>query len=203
MTAPNPAIVLISEHHVDTLRDEFGRYARDYDVYPCTSATKAFESTRDVVVARAAQVAMVVTESVLPDADVHMAFHKLREKVPTARRVVAAHWERFIADGPAMRAAMAKGKLRRLPADAARRARRGVPQRDHRPALGLGLDRPRPRGRVGQDHLAHARPADHGDPRLPRPDGDAEPGLGARHRGGPPRHRACTTASRSTRSSTR
>ena len=39
---------------------------------------------------------MVVTESVLPDADVHMAFHKLREKVPTARRVVAAHWERFI-----------------------------------------------------------------------------------------------------------
>ena len=110
MTAPNPAIVLISEHHVDTLAHEFGRYANDYDLYPCTSARQAFECTRDVVVA-GGQVAMVVTESVLPDADVHMAFHKLREKVPTTRRVVATHWEHFIADGPAMRAAMAKGKL--------------------------------------------------------------------------------------------
>ena len=110
MTAPNPAIVLISENHIDTLQDEFGRYARDYDLYPCTSARQAFESTRDVVVS-GGQVAMVVTESVLPDADVHMAFHKLREKVPTARRVVAAHWDRFIEDGPAMRSAMAKGKL--------------------------------------------------------------------------------------------
>jgi len=110
VTAPNPAIVLISEHHVDTLEHEFGRYAHDYDLYPCTSARQAFECTRDVVVA-GGQVAMVVTESVLPDADVHMAFHKLREKVPTTRRVVATHWEHFIADGPAMRAAMAKGKL--------------------------------------------------------------------------------------------
>jgi thioredoxin reductase (NADPH) len=110
VSATNPAIVLISEHHIDTLQDEFDRYARDYDLYPSTSARQAFESARDVVAA-GGQVAMVVTESLLPDADVHMAFHKLREKVPTARRVVAAHWDRFMADGPAMRAAMAKGKL--------------------------------------------------------------------------------------------
>ena len=89
---------------------------------------------------------MFVTESVLPDADVHMAFHKLREKVPTARRVVAAHWERSSPTAPALRAGHGQGQVRRLPADAARRARRGVPQRDHRPALGLGLDRrPTPR----------------------------------------------------------
>ena len=39
-----------------------------------------------------------------------MAFHKLREKVPTARRVIAAHWERFLTDGPGLRAGMATGK---------------------------------------------------------------------------------------------
>ncbi len=109
MTAPNPAIVLISEHHIDTLLDEFGRYARDYDLYPATSLKEALLSTRDVL-DRDGQVAMFVTESVLPDAEVHMAFHKLREKVPTARRVIAAHWERFLTDGPGLRAGMATGK---------------------------------------------------------------------------------------------
>jgi thioredoxin reductase (NADPH) len=109
MTAPNPAIVLVSEHHVDTLLDEFGRYARDYDVRGATSAKEALLATRDVLDA-GGQVAMFVTESVLPDADVLHAFHKLREKVPTARRVIAAHWERFLTDGPGLRAAMAKGK---------------------------------------------------------------------------------------------
>ena len=53
---------------------------------------------------------MVVSESVLPDAEVLYAFHKLRELVPTARRVIAAHWERFLTDAPGLRAGMAKGK---------------------------------------------------------------------------------------------
>ena len=109
MSAPNPAIVLVSEHHIDTLEDEFGRYTRDYDLYPATSLKEALVATRGVL-DRDGQVAMFVTESVLPDADVHMAFHKLREKVPTARRVVAAHWERFLTDAPALRSGLAKGK---------------------------------------------------------------------------------------------
>lgn len=109
MTAPNPAIVLVSEHHLDTLMAEFGRYARDYDLYTATSAQAAGECTRQALDA-GGQVAMVVSESVLPDAEVLQAFHKLRERVPTARRVIAAHWERFLTDAPALRAAMAKGK---------------------------------------------------------------------------------------------
>ncbi len=109
MTAPNPAIVLVSEHHADTLLDEFGRYARDYDLHSTTSAKDALLATRDVIEA-GGQVAMFVSESVLPDADVLHAFHKLREKVPTARRVIAAHWERFLTDAPALRGAMATGK---------------------------------------------------------------------------------------------
>jgi len=109
VTAPNPAIVLVSEHHLDTLMAEFGRYARDYDLYTATSAQAAGECTRQALDA-GGQVAMVVSESVLPDAEVLHAFHKLRERVPTARRVIAAHWERFLTDAPALRAAMAKGK---------------------------------------------------------------------------------------------
>ncbi|HET7196666.1 MAG TPA: FAD-dependent oxidoreductase [Nocardioides sp.] len=109
MTAPNPAIVLVSEHHVDTLKDEFDRYARDYDLYTATSAREAGECTR-LALEAGGQVAMVVSESVLPDAEVLQAFHKLRERVPTARRVIAAHWDRFLTDAPALRPAMAKGK---------------------------------------------------------------------------------------------
>jgi thioredoxin reductase (NADPH) len=109
VTAPNPAIVLVSEHHVDTLEDEFGRYARDYDLYTATSAREAGECTRQALDA-GGQVAMVVSESVLPDAEILQAFHKLRERVPTARRVIAAHWDRFLTDAPALRPAMAKGK---------------------------------------------------------------------------------------------
>jgi len=109
VTAPNPAIVLVSEHHVDTLEDEFGRYARDYDLYTATSFAEAAACIGQAVGA-GSQVAMVVSESVLPDAEVLHAFHKLRERVPTARRVIAAHWDRFLTDAPVLRPAMAKGK---------------------------------------------------------------------------------------------
>jgi thioredoxin reductase (NADPH) len=109
VTAPNPAIVLVSEHHVDTLRDEFGRYGRDYDLFTATSAREAAGCTHQVLDA-GGQVAMFVSDSVLPDAEVMYAFHKLRELVPTARRVIAAHWERFLTDAPRLRAGMAKGK---------------------------------------------------------------------------------------------
>ncbi len=125
---------------------------------------------------------MFASESVLPDAEVLHCFHKLREKVPTARRVIAAHWDRFLTDAPGLRAGHGQGQVRRLPADAPRRPRRGVPQRDHRPALRLGLDGPRPGGRLGQDRLAGPRRAHPGDPRLPRPDGHAERLLRARLR---------------------
>ena len=68
-----------------------------------------------------------------------------------------------------------EGQVRRLSADAARRARRGVPHRRHRAAVRLGLHGGRPRGRDGPDHHAGDRRADPGDPRLRRPDGDARP----------------------------
>jgi thioredoxin reductase (NADPH) len=54
---------------------------------------------------------MFVTDSRLPDVDhIFEAIHRWRVVVPTARRVVAAHWDYFLADGPGLRIGLAKGK---------------------------------------------------------------------------------------------
>ena len=109
MSSPLPAIVLVSDAHPDELLAGFARYQREYDVRVADSLGGALETTRDLL-AGGGTVAMFVTESVLPDAEVLYGFHKLREKVPTARRVIAAHWERFLTDAPGLRSGMAKGK---------------------------------------------------------------------------------------------
>ena len=41
---------------------------------------------------------------------IYEAIHRWRLVVPTARRVVAAHWDYFVQDGPGLRIGMAKGK---------------------------------------------------------------------------------------------
>ena len=105
-----PAIVLIGSEHPDELRDAFGRYEREYDVRLARTCKEALVATHDVLEA-GGTVAMYASESVVPDADTVLhAFHKLREKVPTARRVIAAHWDRFLADAPGLRPGMAMGK---------------------------------------------------------------------------------------------
>ena len=104
-----PAIVLVSEDHADTLLDEFGRYARDYDVQKAHSHAEALEVTQRIRGA-GGTVALFVSDSVLPDAPVLAAFAKWREVVPTARRVIAAHFSRFLVDAPGLRDGMAKGK---------------------------------------------------------------------------------------------
>ncbi len=104
-----PAIVLVSETRCEELLDEFGRYARDYELPTATSAHEAKQAARRVV-ADGGQVAMFVTESRLPDAEVLEAFHWWRATVPTARRVIAAHVTTFRDDAERLRGGMAKGK---------------------------------------------------------------------------------------------
>jgi thioredoxin reductase (NADPH) len=106
-TDDRPVILLVSEEHADYLLDEFGRYARDYDL---RTATSAAESAQVVKGLDGQPLALLVTESVLPDADVLEMFHRLRKYVPTCRRVIAAHWDRFRQDAEALRPGLAKGK---------------------------------------------------------------------------------------------
>jgi thioredoxin reductase (NADPH) len=104
-----PVILLVSEEHADYLLDEFGRYARDYDVRATRSALEAGQAVKALHTDDRA-LALVVSESVLPDADVLALFQKLRTYVPTARRLIAAHWDRFRLDAEPLRPALAKGK---------------------------------------------------------------------------------------------
>jgi thioredoxin reductase (NADPH) len=105
----NPAIVLVAPEHAAGLTDEFGRYARDYEIRTTTSVGEAEQVARELV-GQGGQVAMFVAESQLPDGHVLEAFARWRAVVPTARRLVAAHWSHFLADAPALRGGLAKGK---------------------------------------------------------------------------------------------
>ena len=104
-----PAVILVSETRSAELADEFSRYQRDYDIRTATSAQEA-KMTAKRVVADGGQVAMFVSESRLPDAEVLEAFHWWRATVPTARRVIAAHVSTFRDDAERLRGGLAKGK---------------------------------------------------------------------------------------------
>lgn len=104
-----PALVLIAPDHPEEMRDAFARYVAEYDVHVAGSCHDALLVTAAILL-DGGQVAMFVSESVLPDAEVLHCFAKLREKVPTARRVIAAHWDRFLTDAPGLREPMASGK---------------------------------------------------------------------------------------------
>ena len=90
-----PAIILVSQNHADFLADEFGRYRRDYDIHAVTIGERRRRpGPRDPGERRTGRA--VRLRVVLPDSDVYMAFHLLAQVVPTARRLVVAHWERFL-----------------------------------------------------------------------------------------------------------
>lgn len=105
----NPAIILVSGDHLDVLEQQFARYADEYDVRLAASATEAERQALDVLDG-GGQVCLFVIESVLPDMEVYPAIATIRQAVPTARRVVVAHWENFRRDAEALRAGQATGK---------------------------------------------------------------------------------------------
>ena len=104
-----PAILLVSEDNSELLLDEFGRYARDYDVRAARSAAEAKQVAQELG-REGRQLALCVAESVLPDDDVLAMFQRLRTYIPTSRRLIAAHHTRFRLDAEALRPALAKGK---------------------------------------------------------------------------------------------
>ena len=127
------------------------------------------------------QVAMFVTDSRLPDVDhIFEAFHRWRVVVPTARRVIAAHWDHFLRGRRGLRIGLAKGKY-----DAYLLMPRGVRDEEFHTAISellsdWGSTVAQPEVGQRQDRLADPGRADAGDPRLPRPDGHAEPRLRTR-----------------------
>ena len=105
-----PAIILVSPDHSDFLLDEFGRYQRDYDLHAVTDVSRA-EDVAHEITATGGQVAMLVADSALGDVSPLAAFQAWRQTVPSAKRLVVAHWDRFLADAEALRHGLAKGKF--------------------------------------------------------------------------------------------
>jgi thioredoxin reductase (NADPH) len=104
-----PIIVLVAPEHADVLEGEFARYLRDYDIRT-TSSSKDTAALLTQTRAEGRAVALLVSESRLPDSEVHPALHEWRGIVPTARRIVVAHWDHFMADAEALRPGLATGK---------------------------------------------------------------------------------------------
>jgi len=107
---PSPTILLVSEHHADFLLEEFGRYARDYDLRTACSCAEALTATEDIH-REGGTVALFVSDGALPDVEHQLAaFGQWRAVVPTARRIIAAHYAHFLRDAEAMRPGLAMGK---------------------------------------------------------------------------------------------
>ncbi|HET6154007.1 MAG TPA: FAD-dependent oxidoreductase [Marmoricola sp.] len=107
--APRPMILLCAPEHADVLLDQFSRYAGDYDV---RTTSTVIETSAVLTQARAdgVGVALLVSESQLPDATVFAALGEWRQIIPTARRIITAHWERFMLDADPLRPGLATGK---------------------------------------------------------------------------------------------
>ncbi|MFN8196624.1 MAG: FAD-dependent oxidoreductase [Nocardioidaceae bacterium] len=106
---PQPAIVLVSDDQADRMREEFWRYSREYDLHTARTCAEAAVVTREIL-ASGGTVALFVSDSWLPDAQVLAAFGEWRTLVPTARRIIVTPVERFLEHAAGLRAGMAKGK---------------------------------------------------------------------------------------------
>nr|WP_156610078.1 FAD-dependent oxidoreductase [Auraticoccus cholistanensis] len=116
---------MVSPDSGEVLLEEFGRYQRDYEVHLTRSVAEALDLTARVA-DEGGRIALFVLDSALrdgvepvpvdgsggyPHADtVLVTFARLRSVVPTARRLVVAHWSRFREDADTLRAGLAKGK---------------------------------------------------------------------------------------------
>ncbi|WP_307796225.1 FAD-dependent oxidoreductase [Amycolatopsis sp. 195334CR] len=94
---PVPAIVLASAQYAEGLRSQLRRYEHDYDLR-VTDSSAATVTVLDEITAAGGQVAMIVQDGELPDAGPLTAFAAWRSRVPTARRVLAAPYERFLTE---------------------------------------------------------------------------------------------------------
>jgi thioredoxin reductase (NADPH) len=103
-------ILLVSGDEIDVLAEQFRRYEWEYDVRPVTTAAEATAVLENAVAERR-PVALLVTDSRLPDDDVLIALHEWRSLVPTSRRVVAIPIARFAEDTVALRPSLQRGKF--------------------------------------------------------------------------------------------
>lgn len=100
--------MVVSARHSDLLIEQFRRYAYDYEVVATGSADEAAERAQQLA-GDGRHVALFVVDVECPDTEPLAAVRQLRATVPTARRLVTAHRDQFLAQGAALRRGMATG----------------------------------------------------------------------------------------------
>jgi thioredoxin reductase (NADPH) len=107
-TPRTPLIVLCAPEHADILERQFARYALEYDLRTTASSAETLELLGGLDPED--RVALLVSETEVPDAHVLRAFHDWRTLVPTARRIIAANVNQFRARADELRPGLATGK---------------------------------------------------------------------------------------------
>lgn len=120
--SPVPAILLVAPEHSDTLVKQFRRYSDEYDLVVARDAAEADEAIAELAKSGNQKLALVVAESQLTSVD-HDAdsqgsgddllavLSRWRDAVPTSRRLVVAHRDRFPRDAVVLRPLLATGLL--------------------------------------------------------------------------------------------
>ncbi len=103
-----PLIVLVAPEHADILEGQFARYSFDYDLRTTSSAAETLQLLTSLP--HEDQVALLVSETELPDDHLLHAIHDWRAAVPTAKRIIAAHWDHFRARAEELRHGLTTGK---------------------------------------------------------------------------------------------
>ena len=121
MTQP-PAILLVAPEHSETLQQQFRRYTDEYDVVVARDSEQAEQAIAELGAGGNQRLALVVAESQVAGRDsstdcekpgdgLLAVLSRWRDAVPTSRRLVVAHRDRFPVDGAMVRPLLATGLL--------------------------------------------------------------------------------------------
>ena len=105
---PAPMIVVCAPEHPEILGVQLARYTREYDVRTTATSAQTLEVLKGLEEGQ--QVALLVSETELPDDDVLRAFRDWRSLVPSAKRIIAAHSDQFRLRADELRPGLAAGK---------------------------------------------------------------------------------------------
>ena len=114
----NPVILVVSDVNAELLLVEFSRYQRDYEVRVVRSRDDV-DGLIEQLLATGRQLVMVVADSALCSTEdltdtehgLLGTLHRWRQLVQTARLLVVAPFDRFLADSEQLRTPLARGKF--------------------------------------------------------------------------------------------
>ena len=168
----------------ETVDETFrARYGHDYDIH-------IFETTEELLLYAGELrqdnhgIALVATEMALTDGDGVELLDRVHQIDATSRRIVLLSPGDLRRESPRVARFARRGPAGHLAGDPQRAARRGVPRRHRRDALGLELDDEQHRGRRGADRRPDEDARGRADRRLPAADGHPAPALPRRLRAG-------------------